>query len=66
MHKKHFDSGGQYSRFVDNDGCITIIKKTLGTAEGLLKDIKIDKRMSDDDSLVTAFNSFSNADTYKV
>ena len=66
MHKKHIDSGAQYSRFVDNEGCITIIKKSFGAAEGQLKDIKIDKRISDDDSLVTAFNSCSNADTYKV
>ena len=66
MHKKYIDPGEQYSRFIDNDGCITIIKKTLGAAEGLLKDIKVNKRMSDDDSLVTAFNSFSSADTYKV
>lgn len=66
MHKRHIDPGEQYSRFVDNDGYITIIKKTFGAAEGLLKDIKVDKRMSDDDSFVTAFNSCSSADNYKV
>lgn len=43
--------GDEYISFVDNGGCITIIKKTSGAAKGILKGVKVDKRMSDESSL---------------
>ncbi len=49
--------GDEYVSFVDNLGHITIIKKTSGAARGLLKGIKIDKRVSDESSLQSALSS---------
>jgi bifunctional DNA-binding transcriptional regulator/antitoxin component of YhaV-PrlF toxin-antitoxin module len=49
--------GDEYVSFVDNLGHITIIKKTSGAASGLLKDIKIDKSLSDESSLLSAISS---------
>ena len=49
--------GDEYVSFVDNLGHITIIKKIPGAASGLLKDIKIDKRLSDETSLHSAITS---------
>jgi bifunctional DNA-binding transcriptional regulator/antitoxin component of YhaV-PrlF toxin-antitoxin module len=49
--------GDEYVSFVDNLGHITIIKKISGAASGLLKDIKIDKRLSDESSLHSAISS---------
>ena len=66
MDKRYSDSGVEYSRFIDNDGYITIVKKTSGIAKGVLKGIKADKRMSDDASIVTAVSSCSSEDNYKV
>lgn len=45
------EPGDEYVSYVDNEGHITIIKKVAGSAKGLLKDIKIDHKMSDDASL---------------
>lgn len=42
--------GDEYESFVDNDGHITIIKKTMGAAFGFLKGAKVDRLVSDDDS----------------
>jgi len=39
------------------NGYITIIKSTSGSAKGVLKNIKADKRMSDKSSLQSALNS---------
>ena len=48
--------GDEYESFVDNLGHITIIKKITGAASGLLKDVKIDKRLSDEASLHSALS----------
>lgn len=44
------EPGDEYESFVDNDGHITIIKKVSGAAQGLLKSISVDHRVSDDNS----------------
>ena len=49
--------GDEFVSFVDNLGHISIIKKIPGAASGLLKDIKIDKRLSDETSLHSAITS---------
>ena len=45
------DPGDEYESYVDNDGHITIVKKISGAARGILRDIKADKRISDEASL---------------
>ena len=50
----HINPGDEYESFVNNDGHITIIKKTSGSASGFLKGIKVDKRYSDETSLQSA------------
>jgi bifunctional DNA-binding transcriptional regulator/antitoxin component of YhaV-PrlF toxin-antitoxin module len=49
--------GDEYVSFVDNLGHITIIKKIPGAASGLLRDIKVDKRLSDEASLHNGISS---------
>ena len=44
------EPGDEYESFVDNDGHITIIKKTSGAALGILKDAKVDRQVSEDAS----------------
>ena len=46
--------GDEYECFVDNNGHLTIVKKTSGSASGFLKGIKTDKRYSDEASLQSA------------
>lgn len=46
--------GDELESFIAN-GRITLIKKRRGAARGLLKDIEIDKSMSDEQSLQSAF-----------
>jgi bifunctional DNA-binding transcriptional regulator/antitoxin component of YhaV-PrlF toxin-antitoxin module len=55
--KADINPGDEYVSFVDNLGHITIIKKISGAASGLLKDIKIDKRLSDESSLHSSLSS---------
>ncbi len=55
--KADIHPGDEYSSYVDNFGHITIIKKTSGAASGLLQNIKIDKRVSDENSLQSALSS---------
>ena len=45
--------GDEYESYIDNRGHITIVKKTKGAAQGMLKSIKSDKRMSDETSMQT-------------
>ena len=45
------EPGDEYVSYVDNEGHITIIKKIAGSAKGLLKNIKVDNRISDEASL---------------
>ncbi len=49
--------GDEYVSYVDNDGHITIIKKSPGAAKGVLKGIKTDKRLSDAASLRSAIDT---------
>ncbi|MBO9483135.1 MULTISPECIES: AbrB/MazE/SpoVT family DNA-binding domain-containing protein [Gammaproteobacteria] len=48
--------GDEYESYVDNQGHITIVKKTMGAAKGLLKGIKTDKRVNEETSLQTGIN----------
>lgn len=43
--------GDEYSSYVNNDGHITIIKKTSGAAKGILKAIQMGRKYSDKESL---------------
>ncbi len=49
--------GDEYVSYVDNDGHITIIKKSRGSAKGVLQGIKTDKRLSDAASLRSAIDT---------
>jgi len=53
----HIEPGDEYNSYVDNNGYITIIKGTSGAAKGVLRGIKVDKRLSDGDSLQSALDS---------
>ena len=48
--------GDEYESYIDNQGCITIVKKHKGAARGLLKSIKTDHRFSDETSMQTGIN----------
>lgn len=48
--------GDEYESYVDNNGHITIIKKTPGAAKGILNHIAIDKRFRDESSLQNAIS----------
>jgi len=50
----HIQPGDEYESFVDNNGFITIVKKTAGSAYGLLKDIEIDPQITEQASLQSA------------
>ncbi|MCF6221358.1 MAG: AbrB/MazE/SpoVT family DNA-binding domain-containing protein [Robiginitomaculum sp.] len=43
--------GDEYQSFVDSDGRITIVKKVKGAAKGLLKHIKADANLTDQQSM---------------
>ena len=53
----HIEPGDEYESYIDRDGHITIIKKVAGAAAGLLKDIAVDHRYSDDDSMTSSLGS---------
>lgn len=48
------EPGDHYESYVDNEGHITIVKKVAGAAKGLLKSTNIDKRCSDEQSLLSS------------
>jgi len=48
------EPGDNYESYVDNAGHITIVKKVAGAAQGLLKSINVDKRFSDEQSLLSS------------
>ena len=48
--------GDEYESYVDNEGHITIIKKSIGAAKNVLKSVKVDKRLSDEASLQSHFS----------
>ena len=43
--------GDEYESYVANDGQITIVKKTPGAARGILRNLKPDLLLSDEQSL---------------
>lgn len=45
------EPGDEYDSYVDNEGHITIVKKVAGAAKGLLKQVAVDKRFTDEQSL---------------
>jgi hypothetical protein len=45
--------GDEYQSFVNGKGSITIVKKTPGAAWGILKSLKADAQLSDEDSLLS-------------
>ncbi len=45
------EPGDEYESFVDNEGHITIFKKKVGAAKGILKGLAVDKRYTDEQSL---------------
>lgn len=51
------EPGDEYESFVDNEGHITIIKKMLGSAKGILKGFPLDKNVSDEQSLQSSIGS---------
>ncbi|MEJ2622138.1 MAG: AbrB/MazE/SpoVT family DNA-binding domain-containing protein [Candidatus Thiodiazotropha sp.] len=48
--------GDEYQSFVDGEGHITIIKKVPGAARGILKGLKSDPKLSDEESLQSSLN----------
>jgi len=50
------EPGDEYESFVDNKGHITIVKKMVGAAKGLLKNINAEKNFSEDDSLQSSLS----------
>jgi len=52
----HIKAGDIVETFIYNNQ-ITIVKKTLGAAKGILKHIKYDKKMTDEQSLQDAIES---------
>lgn len=53
----HIEPGDEYQSYLDNYGRITIVKKELGAADGILSHIKGNKRMSDEASLQNGLSS---------
>lgn len=50
------EPGDEYDSYVDNDGHITIVKKALGAAKGILKGMPLNKKHSDEQSLQSAID----------
>ncbi len=50
------EAGDEYESYVDNDGHISIVKKVAGAARGVLKGIKADKSVSEEESLQSALS----------
>lgn len=51
------EPGDEVSAFVDRQGIISIVKKTVGSSKGLLKDVRKVGSMSDEKSLESALHS---------
>jgi bifunctional DNA-binding transcriptional regulator/antitoxin component of YhaV-PrlF toxin-antitoxin module len=51
------EPGDEYDSYVDNQGHITIVKKLVGAAKGLLKGIAINKSYNDEQSLESSLRS---------
>lgn len=50
----NINPGDEYVSYVDNYGHISIIKKTMGAANGILSDIAVDHKVSEEESLYSA------------
>ena len=50
----HIDKGDEVESFVDRQGVISIVKKSMGAASGILKEIKTNASVSENDSLRSA------------
>jgi len=53
--KAHIQPGDEIETFIYN-GQITIVKKEKGAAKGILNDVKINKKLSDEQSLQSALD----------
>ena len=51
------EPGDEYQSFVDTEGYITIVKKVAGAAHGLLSEVKVDSRMSDEASMQSGMSA---------
>ncbi len=49
--------GDEVAAFVDRRSIISVVKKTAGSAKGILKGVHADKNMSDEDSLKSVMYS---------
>lgn len=52
----HIDAGDEVESFVDRRGVISIVKKQLGAAKGLLRDIQVDTTINEQESLESALH----------
>ena len=50
------DKGDEVESFVDRQGIISIVKKSMGAASGILKGTKVNQAINDDESLESAIN----------
>lgn len=53
----HINAGDDVESFVDRQGVISIVKKQSGVANGLLKNITVDDKVTEQQSLRSAINS---------
>jgi bifunctional DNA-binding transcriptional regulator/antitoxin component of YhaV-PrlF toxin-antitoxin module len=53
----HISAGDDVESFVDRQGVISIVKKQSGAANGLLKNIAVDDKVTEQQSLRSAINS---------
>jgi bifunctional DNA-binding transcriptional regulator/antitoxin component of YhaV-PrlF toxin-antitoxin module len=51
----HIEPGDEIETFIHN-GQITLVKKEQGAAKGILKDIPVNERISDEESLQSTLN----------
>jgi bifunctional DNA-binding transcriptional regulator/antitoxin component of YhaV-PrlF toxin-antitoxin module len=49
--------GDEYESFVSRKGVISIVTKRTGAAKGLLKNISVNNRVSDEESIESALHS---------
>ncbi len=49
--------GDEYESFVSRKGVISIVTKRTGAAKGLLKNIPVNNRVSDEESIESALHS---------
>jgi hypothetical protein len=47
----------EYESFVSRKGVISIVTKRTGTAKGLLENVRVNNRVSDENSLESALHS---------